>query len=489
MYKRGIALLLVVLLLVAVFPTSVSAATDEEKKQIRKDISWDYYSALSSTGKSSLGGYCGLMAGWQLYFMGINKGVHGYNGNLQFDYYKDKEETTGGYKIKAYSAEEYTLKEALNAISDNGKRDVYNLLAGFQWTNTTEGAKYGHVVVVYAILDGMVYFTEGFETYLGAPVGSAVVVSIDRFVDYYDDWARFEGIILFGHKDYVKNCREYPGNLFVQAVTEVPVYSTPCLPEDGEVESKLLRTAVSGERLLATGLYENTLNQFYYQIEDDGSVCYIPAETVQPLLELEKESSYLLDGQVETGFTVPESRTIPDGWVWENGTWYYFDHGQPRTGWLCYDGVDYYLQEDGSVATGWHQINGQDRYFSNTGAMRTGWMQMEQGQCYLMSNGAKATGWRTVDGTRYYFDKNGILQTDGWLTLQSQTYYLFPNGNVATGWVDLEDGHFCFGNDGRLLAQSVQSENGVFIRTINEVTGNTMTCCTKTARTATSNNG
>jgi hypothetical protein len=121
----------------------------------------------------------------------------------------------------------------------------------------------------------------------------------------------------------------------------------------------------------------------------------------------------MLVGDVEA----PMARTvetfapvIKHGWFMENGTWYCYRNGEPRTGWYCYDGVDYYLNEDGSVTTGWANINGEDRFFSDTGAMRTGWIIEDNGDVrYMLFNGISAKGWREIDGHNYYFDDNGIL--------------------------------------------------------------------------------
>lgn len=493
MYKKGIVLLLCFLLLAAAFPVKVSAVavtavTQEEKDEVYKEVSRGYRRALYSSGKESLVGYCGLMAGWQLYFMGINKEVIANNGNLQYDYYLDKEQTSGGYPVKVYSAKDYTLSEALYAMTDNGKRNVYNMLVGFQRTNTTAGSLYGHAVVVQAVLDGMVYFTEGFQTSLGAYPGAPIVVSIDRFAEFYDEWTTFEGIILFGNQDYMKNCIAYASNMFVEVTRQAQIYSLPCEPEESEVEVTGLRTVVAGERLLVTGLYENTVHQYYYRVKDDGQEGYVLAEAAQPLLELEQGSHYIQDGQVFSGINAPKSRTRSDGWIWEQNTWRYYAHGEPRTGWFCDKGVDYYLQADGSVTTGWKNINGKDRYFSDTGAMRTGWMDSAQGRCFFMSNGAKVTGWRTIEDKKYYFDNNGILQSNRWLTENMEQYYLFPDGSAATGWVDLEEGHFFFYPDGQLSAQTIQNQDGIFVRAVNAIAENIIKCSNASVKTANTKN-
>lgn len=579
MIKRIAALVLSLLLIVAVLPLGVSAATDAEVKQITQKIRRHYYWTLSSTGKGSLSGYCGLLASYQLAYLGINEWAILADGKDQYDIYKDLEYTDEGYRVKTYPATEYSLEDALNAASRNGTRDVYNILVGFQKTNTAAGSRYGHAMVIYAILNGRVYFTESFGCTLCPYAGYAASCTIEEFARYYDAWTRFEGIVVFGQKDYVDNCTDYSAHMYVRAKKKAQLYTLPCTPESKEANSQLIRTAVSGERLLVTGLYENTLGQYYYQIEDSGVTCYMEAQLASPerynledikisdavvpnripvgsdfsvggeisslysdikavhisvtdqngqevlayalsknsgIYDLAKDGfnsnldfskleegvytfwltaqsscNYVQGGQVLTqsgmatlcrvSFEVgqdhqidstQEQQQIPDGWVVKSNTWYYYENGAPRTGWFCYEGVDYYLKEDGSVTTGWAVINGKERFFSDTGAMRKGWIATDAGSMYLLSNGEAAHGWRTIDGKLYYFDANGLLQHGKWITVEGGRYYLNQDGSAATGWVTLKEGTFCFREaDGRLLAQAIISNGKTVLRAYDSVIG------------------
>ena len=98
-----------------------------------------------------------------------------------------------------------------------------------------------------------------------------------------------------------------------------------------------------------------------------------------------------------------------DGWFYRDGTLYCYENGKPVVGWICHDGVDYYLQQDGSITTVWTTVNGKLRLFSNTGAMQTGWVTTEKGTCYLLKNGTMAEGAHTVDGQQYTFSSAGWL--------------------------------------------------------------------------------
>ena len=542
MFKRIMALVLCLVMLAAVLPVGVSAE-ETEIQQLRRNITSHYYRTLSIYGGESLKGFCGGLASYQLYFLGVNSYPVMADGKNQYDCYAGKSYTDTGYQIRSYSAQDYSLEEALNAITHGGTWNAYNILIGFQTTDTEAGSQYGHAVVIYGIIDGMVYFTESFNTtYVGA-AGNPGVCTISQFAALYDSWAQFEGAILFGRRDYLDNCCRHDANMYVQVQQEDILYTQPCVPDTDEVESYIIRTARQGEFLYVTAMYENTLGRYYYQVQDGDTVCYIDAQRAEPVhfntedvvlsdaelpqvltpgkdftvkgkvsaqasaigaltmavtdntgevimthsrakisgaFDLAKDtfnkvldfgileeglytytltadvlSDYLLEGAVETNlqqvtlcnvkFAVGENVEIPpqevaapriaqDGWVMTEGVWRYYEQGEPRTGWFCYAGVDYYLQEDGSATVGWAQINGKDRYFTANGAMCTGWLHTQEGSFYLLKNGQKALGWRTVGEQQYCFDENGVM--------------------LCGGWTELEEGIFCFQEDGTLLAQA-----------------------------------
>lgn len=485
MYKRLIALVLS-LLLAAVLPIPALAETLQEKEaQVAQAIASDYQTALQMEQKESLAGYCGRLAAYQLYLRGINTSMYSANGNDCYELYSQSQKTTGGYYAKAYPAQEYSLEQALNAVSDHGTRDMYNLLVCFEKTNTEAGQLYGHVVFIYAILDGTVYFTESFASSLNPQAGAMIAVSVERFVRYYADWTVYEGLVAFGLEDYLDNCVTYESNLFAQAADAVRLLTMPGEPEITAGESRLLRTAASGERLRVTGLYKNTWDQYYYQIQEGDTVCYGAADKLQPILFLKESAAdyYLLKGQpVQNVAEQPQGRkidlvsrkleqvsTVKDGWHYEQDTWYYYEQGARRTGWVTTDGIRYYLQPDGTVTTGWVEIDGHLRCFTATGAMRIGWMDVEAGRQYLQSDGTPVTGWQDVEGKRYYFDHDGLMQKDCWITSGSVRCYMKPDGSMATGWVEMEEGCFGFDIDGRLTAQRVEEDGQIVIRSCDKL--------------------
>lgn len=275
--SRILSALLAVLMLAACFaPVSTTLAASES--DITKQIKKTYDKALSSCGKSSFDGYCGSLINAQLYILGITTGIVHNNGNEEYDEYCDQDVTSGGYRVTAYPARRYTLRQALLTITKNGTQDAYNILVGFERSKSVAGQRYGHAVFIHAIFDGMVYFVESYDVKLNGtdyPEGSAIICSIEDFCNYYaSTTTELDGVIEFGLKNYEDHCERYSASLVAAVTVAARLMSQPCGPEadDG---SEVIRAVRVGEKLAVTGLYLNPEGEYWYQV--DGG--YIPAET------------------------------------------------------------------------------------------------------------------------------------------------------------------------------------------------------------------
>ena len=116
-----------------------------------------------------------------------------------FDVYKDKTETSGGYTITAYPAKQYTLTEALEAIAKENPH-ARNILVGFEKGTSKAGKKYGHVMFIHGIENGMVYFSDSYaQTVDGTRYkeGEPIVCSIKTFAEKYKKY-KLDGVIHFG---------------------------------------------------------------------------------------------------------------------------------------------------------------------------------------------------------------------------------------------------------------------------------------------------
>lgn len=279
---RFLSLALAIILAVSVTlpaPATAAAITpDEIKQQIRST----YRKARAHYGFSSFDGYCGSLVNAQLYIMGITTSVSSADGNDEYDRFANLSVTSGGYSVKAYPAKTYTLRSALNDITNNGTRDAYNILVGFQKTRSAAGQIYGHACVIHAIIDGTVYFMESYNTSLDGkyyPEGTPMTCSIDTFCKYYATFTtQFDGVIYFGLKTYADSCSDYAASAWGSAAEGTQLWSQPCESEVSE-SSKPGRQLSSNEKLNITGLYLNTVGEYWYQI-DDGESGYVRAEDV-----------------------------------------------------------------------------------------------------------------------------------------------------------------------------------------------------------------
>jgi len=194
MVKRIWALVLCAVLLLSILPVCALAANENEMliEKTRKS----YESGLEATGQESFHGLCGTMVAYQLKYFGVSIYPEAWDGNKQYDNYAGKNITSGGYYVDAYPATEYSLEQALDVLTANGTRDVYNILVGFETTNTEAGALFGHACVITAIVDGTVYFAESFDTSFGVE-GTVICCTIKEFAAFYSDWAVFEGLVCF----------------------------------------------------------------------------------------------------------------------------------------------------------------------------------------------------------------------------------------------------------------------------------------------------
>ena len=278
------AALAVILAASIAIPTPVSAVSPSTS-EIKQQIQTTYKKAKAYYGWNSFHGYCGAWVNMQLHLLGVTEEVLGVDGKDAYDAFKRLKVTSGGYSVKTYPAGLYTLKSALNEITKNGTQDVYNILVGFEKTRSVLGRRYGHAVVIHAIIDGTVYYAESYNLSLNGvsyKEGAPIAASINDFVDHYaSTTSQFDGVVYFGLKTYADSCTRYSsfGEGSVMAATEV--WSQPC-KDTVQGASYVVSELAAGETVNITGLYQNTEGEYWYEL-DKGETGYIPAEAVQGL--------------------------------------------------------------------------------------------------------------------------------------------------------------------------------------------------------------
>ncbi|MGL4739883.1 MAG: hypothetical protein ACRC41_03650 [Sarcina sp.] len=175
------------------------------------------------------------------------------------------------------------------------------------------------------------------------------------------------------------------------------------------------------------------------------------------------------NGAMQTGWNqingnwyyMGSSGAVNTGWTDVNGTWYYMNNsGVMQTGWINDNGTWYYMNSSGAMQTGWADVNGTWYYMNNSGAMQTGWVN-DNGTWYYMNNsGAMQTGWADVNGTWYYMNSSGAMQT-GWVNDNGTWYYMNSSGAMAANsWVDYNNNWYYMTNSGAMNQGWLQYKGG-----------------------------
>ena len=177
----------------------VRVAFEAKNEELLEQIRSTYKKVKKKARRKSFKGKCGYYVGLQLVSLGINTKYIGSNGNRAYDIYKNKKKTSGGFYITAYPAKKYTLKEALEAIEREDPH-ARNIMVGFEKGTSKAGKKYGHVMFIHGIENGMVYFSDSYaQTVNGKRYkeGEPIVCSIATFAAKYKKY-KLDGVIHFG---------------------------------------------------------------------------------------------------------------------------------------------------------------------------------------------------------------------------------------------------------------------------------------------------
>lgn len=462
--------------------------TEDKKENAIREAAWVYRMCRALAGQESFAGVCGKMTSYQLWVMGINDWLYSTDGNKQFDTYSVMEKTTGGHYTKAYSAQDYTLEEALNTITRNGTRDAYNIIVGFQWTETEAGALYGHACVINAILDGQVYFVESFYTSLGGPEGNVIVCSISEFAEYFSDWMVYEGLVYFGTKQYVDACDVYGTDVFVRTRFDTVLRSEPCLVQANDCVR--LRSVSAGEMLRADAVVVNPQGELYYRIADAEQPGYVAANAVYLLRENGEDlsaSEMKIPARAKCGddFAISGTVTAAAGKIGavevmvtdssENivlreraDVNAYTCNLDALNGDLLFDLLDkgdYRVRVYADAACTvvgtsgleiryvrtclWEQGLQVDEQLTNSAArtdvavptptkIEDGWT-FKNGTWYVYENGQPRTGWTENTGVQYYLQADGSVST-GWTDVNGVLRHFSPTGALSAGWLTTPEG-------------------------------------------------
>lgn len=485
-------------------PTKENMPGISDSELLMEQLAWDTFTACQKTaGRQSFHGHCGNFVSHQLLNLGINRYKSTRHGKDHYDYYSKLTKTTGGYFPRGIPTEEIHLGGALNYITDQGSKDVYNVLVGFDWTNTEAGNKYGHVVLIYAILGGVVYFSESFDLYYQwktYPEGSLIRLSIEEFVDYYDGWTRYEGIVTLSTQNYTEFCKQENTNLMVQTRFDTVLRSQPC--QLGLNKSELVRNISAGERLQASGVFTNGYGEIFYRIADGEQVGFVSANAVS-VLQANPFNCYIQDlnmpqvlplgedfqltGTVAGEYAKVREVTVrlvdTNNKVLQEATWENFsnrcsleklndklDFSQLPAGFYilrvlasvkCTTADGELMEGTARLGGVYFQVGGEQFISRAMPALRyqdtlqpEGWEY--EGGWYFYENGEVKTGWFTWCGVQYYFDESGRAAT-GWVTIDEKLHYFSASGCLVKN-ATLKQGKTTYEIDAQGVATQVSKK-------------------------------
>lgn len=167
--------------------------------------------------------------------------------------------------------------------------------------------------------------------------------------------------------------------------------------------------------------------------------------------------------------------TSKNGWVLENGNWYYYQNNVKLSNqWISLNGVWYYLSTDGTmVSNSWYDVDGKSYYFGSDGAMyvntttpdgskvdSTGVKVVVETPTQTVNNNSSSdtdtvkNGWVSENGSWHYYE-NGTLAKNKWLNLDGKWYYVLSDGAmVSNTWKEIGGKSYYFGSDGAMYVNT-----------------------------------
>lgn len=177
--KRVLSLFLILTLTVGIAASSAFTSSALSASEIKSQVESDYKKALSLRGWRSFYGYCNIAVAYQLLAKGVYTGSspdYQGGGNQWYYDYKNVKTTSGGYNVITIGGSD-CIDKLIDTYGDN----LTNVVVSYG-TGGSSGST--HVVVISAIIDGYVYFTDSFK-YWNSPEGGCRVWSVSEFKSAY----------------------------------------------------------------------------------------------------------------------------------------------------------------------------------------------------------------------------------------------------------------------------------------------------------------
>ena len=208
---------------------------------------------------------------------------------------------------------------------------------------------------------------------------------------------------------------------------------------------------------------------------------YNPANSTLDLSDWNgSDQSYETLLEVTEGYKKIISPAAKEGWVEQDGDWYYYENNKmvkdewrkDSVGWVyltstgkmavnaivkdsngyCYVNSDGYFEE----YSGWKWLSGYWYYLTKGYCTTNAWRLDSTGWCYLSADGKMvADGFARDSKGICYLDKNGYFEEyNGWKYVKGGWYYLYNGYCETNSWKQDSKGWCYVGSDGRMLTNS-----------------------------------
>ncbi len=188
----------------------------------------------------------------------------------------------------------------------------------------------------------------------------------------------------------------------------------------------------------------------------------------------------LLEEEGQENVEVPELPEETTGeWVEQNGEKYYYENGEPISGFKTIDGNTYffgitthkllhgwqdwygrfYLDSDGKVTEGWNEIDGE-KYYVRDHYVVNKWQEID-GNWYFfgLTTYKLLHGWQDWNG-RFYLDSEGKV-TEGLNIIDGEKYYV-KDHYMVNKWQEIDGNWYFFGLSTYKMLHGWQDWNGRF---------------------------
>ena len=291
--KRVLSLFLIITLTAGIAVSSAFSSAALTQSELKAQIEADYKKALSLKGWSSFYGYCNIAAAYQLLAKGVYTGSspdYQGGGNQWYYDYKDTKKTSGGYNVITIGGSD-CIDRLIETYGDN----LTNIAVSYG-TGGSSGST--HVVVISAIIDGYVYFTDSFR-YWNSPEGGCRVWSVSEFKSAYRRMnGNPYGLVYFSKTgasidiDDEKQPEFEPGEYAI-VVDELNVRSAPTTSSSvlGQLNSHENNNSQENTKVTITEVKDNKWGKFDYNGRSAWICLYNNGKPYAAKLETESNDS------------------------------------------------------------------------------------------------------------------------------------------------------------------------------------------------------